>query len=283
MTDCCRLQDHYVRNAGFRKPKYPTAPHPKGYPNADQLKKRPIEEILADYVKLIREHKDDFPDQEGLPVFLPARRPGPVMPSEESIAAFNKLVVGDDQLNEYRELILLTRSPLVIKTLQRYVLSPTDINYQHARDLLDDFRLFVPLPVARTPRPARKTFEPLLVDQPFESSPTYRTVFASQSSWTTQPAADQQVVTFMEELIQFGAIVGTQLPIDVLLTTAKCAAHGEDIDHWSGGYFENGLGLLPQIYLGESSHSLSSAVCVSIVQENITSRFEGLPFLRSQR
>ena len=64
--------------------------------------KRPLYDILSDYIKLIREHKDDLTEKNGTPTFLPARRPGPVMPSDKSIAAYIKLV-GEERHDEYRE------------------------------------------------------------------------------------------------------------------------------------------------------------------------------------
>lgn len=83
---------------------------------------------MADFVKIVKKHLAANP---GDTFFLPAPRPGPLVPSEESVLAFCKIRgllsyhFSHIEYSSYEP-----KSPFKMSSLQNYVLNPTHSNWQ---------------------------------------------------------------------------------------------------------------------------------------------------------
>lgn len=167
------------------------------------------------------------------------------MPTEKSIAAFDKLV-GKERLDEYRKLLRLEWSPLTIRTLRRYIQHPTDVNFQAANDLLDDRRLHHP--ESPYQKQTRQRFDPLLADQPYDFSP-YLSALRSGATRRRSTEGERRI----ELIVQFGAIVSYPIRLEVLGLAAgdPPPRHNQFLE-----FISSGLGLLPEIYYGRSSFSI---------------------------
>ena len=257
-TDALIVKHHYVDSKKFvtksSKKRIPLPPHPKGFVNYDQIIDRPLEEILRDYIKLIRKHKDDFTaHRSGTPQFIPARRPGPIIPSEKSIAAFSTLVEGEN-MKRYDFLMQSSqRTITAVRTIQRFILHPTEDNLRPAMEILDDCRFSDMNQSPFRSLSMRKTFAAIPAD-PFDASAHLAILEKSKVFKATR--IDQQEATSarVELLVQYSKITGRSFAtyeLDSLVAGAPIAARGRP--HWATSFYKSeGIGLLIQLYVGQS-------------------------------
>lgn len=118
----------------------------KAFKKESGLKKRPLSDIITDYVDLVSEYIRTGPavqEQGKIPYFLPAQNPGPLIPSDASVAAFSRIRRYFNDMR-YNKNLFLNRTAARIQHFQDYVLKPNDSNWQKLVQFLREEDIMYP-------------------------------------------------------------------------------------------------------------------------------------------